>query len=744
MVRVGTEWGDCGAGQLRRMNARRTSMPMRLVVLMAFGALVGAAAPAVQGSAAPAATSPTVGLPLVAGGPAVTQVSATYLHTCARLDDGTAACWGDNWSGQLGDGTTTDRSLPVAVRNAGNTGVLTGVTSISTGGGYGHTCARLDDGTAVCWGDNEYGQLGDGTTTDRALPVTVRNPAGTGVLTGVTSISAGYDGTCARLDAGTAACWGDNGDGQLGDGTRTDRSLPVAVRNAGNTGVLTGVTAISTQDGHTCARLDAGTAACWGWNVSGQLGDGTTTSRSLPVAVRNAGNTGVLTGVTSISAGPVSHTCARLDDGTATCWGDNTYGQLGDGTTTGRSLPVAVRNVGNTGVLTGVTTISAGSGHTCARLDAGTAACWGQNIWGKLGDGTTTGRSLPVAVRNAGNTGVLTGVTAISAGGSFTCARLDAGTAMCWGWNYYGQLGDGTTTDRTLPVLVVGLGDLAVSPSSGRWNGGNTVTITGDGLAGATRVAIGGQDATSFTQVSPTRLSVVVPAPASKVPSAKGGPELDVTVTAGGVTTKVGTYRYRGLAVVSIRGWTSRYTGSTDTGWPRNNVSYQAFLQSNAATSGQPWPNEVFVDFSYAKDGTASQRTFGRAYDSCETLDSIWNDEALLHTELTNYAVGHEGVDVYLVGHSQGGVIALGYPAWLQATGRDMVTAIPGLTLAGVVSLDSPVGGVDLAAWTAAAVKSWRECGDADPGRLRRLPPDGSDDSRSRADVAVGRQGLPA
>ena len=150
--------------------------------------------------------------------------------------------------------------------------------------------------------------------------------------------------------------------------------------------------------------------------------------------MRNPGNTGPLTGVTAITAG-YSHTCARLDDGTAACWGWNEYGQLGDGTTTDRSLPVAVRNPGNTGPLTGVTAISAGREHTCARLANGTAACWGANLYRALGDGTTTDRSLPVAVRNPGNTGPLTGVTAISAGGEHTCARLDGGTAACWGWN---------------------------------------------------------------------------------------------------------------------------------------------------------------------------------------------------------------------------------------------------------------------------------------------------------------------
>ena len=518
--------------------------------------LVAALAPDAHGFAVPAQASPTVGLPLVAGGPTVTQISAGGRHTCARLDDGTAACWGENEYGALGDGTTTDRSLPAAVHNPGNTGPLTGVTAISAGGW--HTCARLDDGTAACWGYNGNGALGDGTTTDRSLPAAVHNPGNTGPLTGVTAIEAGMYYACARLDEGTAACWGRNNYGQLGDGTTTDRSLPAAVRNPANTGSLTGVSAVSAGSDHTCARLDDGTAACWGYNGWSELGDGTTTDRSLPAPVRNPGNTGPLTGVTAVSAGS-DPTCARLDDGTAACWGYNGYGALGDGTTTQRSLPAPVRNPGNTGPLTGVTAVSAGGNHACARLDDGTAACWGWNAYGQLGDSTTTMRFLPAPVRNPGNTGVLAGVTAISKIYSYTCARLDDGNAACWGWNEYGQLGDGTTTNRLTPVPVVGLGGsgpgLSVSPAIGPWSGGNTVTIAGTGLTDAT-ARIGGQSATVLPSSTDTALQVSVPP--------LGHPEVqgttvDVEVTpSGGSPVLAGTYTYRGVVVFLLRGLNSK------------------------------------------------------------------------------------------------------------------------------------------------------------------------------------------
>jgi len=353
---------------------------------------------------------------LLFDGPIGGRNSMGGIHTCVLLSDGTAKCWGWNYFGQLGDGTTTDRYTPVNVSGLTN--------AVAIAAGYGHTCALLSDGTAKCWGGNFYGQLGDGTTTDRYTPVNVSG------LTNAVAIVTGYGHTCALLSDGTAKCWGRNGYGQLGDGTTANRYTPVNVSG------LTNAVAIAAGFYHTCALLSDGTAKCWGWNYYGQLGDGTTTDRYTPVNVSG------LTNAVAIAAGHY-HTCALLSDGTAKCWGWNYYGQLGDGTTTDRYTPVNVSG------LTNAVAIAAGYGHTCALLSDGTAKCWGRNDYGQLGDGTTTDRYTPVNVSG------LTNAVAIAVGDYHTCALLSDGTAKCWGRNDHGRLGDGTTENRYTPVSVL-------------------------------------------------------------------------------------------------------------------------------------------------------------------------------------------------------------------------------------------------------------------------------------------------
>lgn len=341
---------------------------------------------------------------------------------------GAAYCWGNNDKGQLGDGTITQHTAPVAVS------MPTGVTFVSLMSGGAHTCALTSAGMAYCWGDNNYGQLGDGTTVQRNTPVAISMP------TGVTfaSLSAGWDNTCALTVAGVAYCWGDNNYGVLGNGTFTDSRTPVRVSMPAN--VI--VASLSVGEHHACARSSVGAAYCWGGNLNGQLGNGTTSAiMNLPVVVNRP--TGVT--FTSLSTGK-DHTCARTSTGAAYCWGYNWAGQLGDGTTTQRTQPMAVKRP------TGVTfaSISAGGAHTCALTSAGVAYCWGDNEDGQLGDNTTTQRNTPVVVSRPASVTF----ASLSAGGLHTCARTSAGAAYCWGYNYFGQLGDGTTTSRTTPVIV--------------------------------------------------------------------------------------------------------------------------------------------------------------------------------------------------------------------------------------------------------------------------------------------------
>src|SRR2546422_3246722 len=351
-------------------------------------------------------------------------VSVGGIHTCGVAAGGVAYCWGWNTRGQLGDGTSgTERWVPIRVLGDAR------FAAVSAGDRY--TCGLTAAGAAYCWGLNGWGQLGDGTTTDRSSPVPVA-----GGLSFKT-MSTGFRQTCAIMAGGAAYCWGLNRAGQLGDGTTTDRSSPVRVA-----GDLT-FAAVSAGDFHTCGLTTTGAAYCWGGNGDGQLGDGSTTNRLTPTPVR------VVSGVTfvAVSAGGFN-TCGMTAGGAAYCWGANGEGQLGDGSVDGRTQPVLIAGGVN------YTAVSAGNSHTCAITAAGTAYCWGLNVQGQLGDGTTESRRRPVPV--AGNIRFV----AIEAGGSrpalgfHSCGLTAAGAAYCWGQNARGQLGDGTTEDRTRPVPV--------------------------------------------------------------------------------------------------------------------------------------------------------------------------------------------------------------------------------------------------------------------------------------------------
>ncbi|KAF8056012.1 UVR8 [Scenedesmus sp. PABB004] len=364
--------------------------------------------------------------------PAVVAVAASYVCTCALLRDTSVRCFGHNNKGQLGDGSITDRLVPVPVTWPGGA-PLTGVAELAAGGQ--HTCARLANGTAACWGDNTYGQLGDGTNTSRLNPVAVTQSLGGAPLTGVASITAGTSHTCAALVDGTAMCWGINDYGQLGIGnSNTKRLSPVAVMDLDVP--LAGVAGITAGSFHTCARLLAnGTAACWGYNSHGELGDGTNTDRRMPAHVTWPGGA-LLTDVAEINAGWY-HTCVRLANGTVGCWGYNDFGQLGDGTSgSNRPNPVAVSN------LTGVTLVAAGARSTCV-IAGSEVACFGENSYGQLGVTVNagTGNANPTPMTVPG----LSGAAGVAAGDLHTCAFWAGGLLECFGLNDYGQLGRNST-----------------------------------------------------------------------------------------------------------------------------------------------------------------------------------------------------------------------------------------------------------------------------------------------------------
>jgi alpha-tubulin suppressor-like RCC1 family protein len=311
-------------------------------------------------------------------GSGVRAVAAGSLSSCAITTEGKVKCWGYNSDGRLGNGGTTDSSVPVDV--SGSSG---GVLTVSIGGG--HTCALTTGGGVKCWGNNYYGQLGDGSTTNSNVPVDV-----SGLSNGVQAITVGGFHTCALMTGGGAKCWGRNNGGQLGNGEsgmQTNQSLPVNV--SGLSGTLRSIAAGSM---HTCAVTSSGGAKCWGNNEYGQLGAGNTTASNVPVDV-----SGLVSGVQVISTGS-AHACALMIDGAIKCWGLNEYGQIGNGQVghlNGSTVPVDIH-----GQSSGMQAIAVGSSsnHSCALALGGGVKCWGWNVAGQLGDGGMTNSGVPVDV----------------------------------------------------------------------------------------------------------------------------------------------------------------------------------------------------------------------------------------------------------------------------------------------------------------------------------------------------------
>jgi alpha-tubulin suppressor-like RCC1 family protein len=316
-----------------------------------------------------------VGLP-AAG---VSQVSAAFGGCAVVLNGGLATgadCWGDNSSGELGNNTTTDATKPVKVKS------LSAVQSVTTGGRS--ACAVAHKGEVLCWGSNSNGQLGDGTTTDRHTPVAV-----TGLPGPAAQVEAGGRHTCALITDGTVWCWGKGGNGELGNGSASDSATPVEVTGLANAvQIAIGGTLISGNS--SCALTGAGQVFCWGWNASGQLGDGTTSDADVPEQV--SGLSGAA--VSIVNNGGTA--CATLVGGSVQCWGDNSADELGNGATGGMSLfPVTV--AGFTALGTSISSENAAS--TCAVSNSGQAECWGWNTDGQLGDGSTSDSPVPVAVQ---------------------------------------------------------------------------------------------------------------------------------------------------------------------------------------------------------------------------------------------------------------------------------------------------------------------------------------------------------
>jgi len=379
----------------------------------------------------PATANPLTGVAAVAAG--------SGPHTCAVTAGGGLKCWG------VLNGSTT----PLDV-----VGLSSGVAAVSADGK--HACALTTAGGVKCWGDNTTGELGDGQACGTRIcttPVAV-----SGLASGVAAVAAGDFFTCAVTTAGGVKCWGANGAGQIGAVTTQNCGDPDLLNPCSTVpldvvGLSSGVAAVVAGGGHACALTTAGGVKCWGANYFGQLGDGQacgTEACITPVDV-----TGLSSGVAGISAGG-AHTCAVTTAGAVKCWGAGREGQLGTAATEEcgpYQSPCSTTPVDVAELSSDVAAVAAGGAHTCALTTAGAVKCWGSNGAGQLGDGQacgTTACTTPVDV-----TGLSSGVAAVAAGGAHTCALATAGGLRCWGSNSFGELGDGTTTDRTTPVDVV-------------------------------------------------------------------------------------------------------------------------------------------------------------------------------------------------------------------------------------------------------------------------------------------------
>lgn len=447
-------------------------------------------------------------------------------HTCATRTDGTLWCWGRADKGQTGDGTTTDRSTP------GQVGTLATWTTLGTSH-LDATCAATVDQEQRCWGDNASGQVGDGTTTNRTTPTAltgVSAPAGFGTPAAWAVADAEQTFSCGLRSDRTLWCWGDHDNGQGGSrgdlgplperagGTVRFAALSVGSSHAcavtvdgalwcggsdvtgeqgrGSTayrrpwsqvGSTTTWATVSVGTLHSCATRTDGTLWCWGGNAFGQLGDGTTTIRTVPTQV------GSLSTWAIVAAGAY-RTCAIRTDASLWCWGANNLAQLGDGTATDRATPVQI------GAGTSWVAASVGWSQACALASDRGLWCWGANWWGEVGDGTGTSRTTPTAVAG-------TAWASVDAGYAATCAARTDATLWCWGTNTTGGFGTGATSTSVATPVQVHAGEVAAPGAIGLANRCFRTLWAEVRCAGASREGQTGREA-----AVPTPRPVAIPA----------------------------------------------------------------------------------------------------------------------------------------------------------------------------------------------------------------------------------------
>ncbi len=540
----------------------------------------------------------TTGTYAVNGTSATAMLAASSNHSHALRPDGTVWSWGDNQFGRLGDGTETDRRLPVV------TGGVTG--AINIGAGLSHGLAVLSSGGARAWGFNSNGWLGDGSTSIRVYPVAVSGASG------FVEIAGGNTHSIARKSDGSVLGWGYGG--LVGDGTSTERTTPVAV-----SGLTSGVVGIAAGSSHSLAVKSDGTVWAWGTNGNSQIGDGTTISRQAPVQVSSITDAIVV-------AGGSAHSFALRTNGTVLAWGWNADGQLGDGSIISRDIPVAVS------ALTDVTAIASGGAHGLAVKADGTVWSWGANGSGQLGNGTTTASTVPIQVPG------LPTIVRIAAGTAHSLALASDLSVWVWGSNSDGQIGDGTTANRLSPVEISGPGmgwkvptpTLSVAP--GLYFASQSVVVASIDGDATLHYTINGADPTTSDPVVANGATVNVNQSLTLkvaawhpgfLPSPVASAAYELKVVAPGITPATG-------------GYGSAQSVDLSTATPSTTIRYT--LDGSEPTSSSTLYS---ASFNVASSSTVKAKAFRAGWTTSDSsASSYWISEGTVATPMFSPAAG--------------------------------------------------------------------------------------------------------